>query len=172
MAPNMPAELVYSALQMAIAQRLPAPGLIVLSDRGATYASAAHQAALDRNGLILSMSRKGNRWDNAVMERFFLNLKIERVWQRDYANHAEAMADRECLPGFSRAPLHRFHIVAGRGKQSNEHHYAHVSSRDCLHASNSRASKASAIRKFFLRQIAFHADCFQHIRDITQCGHL
>lgn len=39
------------------------------------------------------MSRKGNCWDNAVMERFFLNLKMERVWQRDYANHAEARLD-------------------------------------------------------------------------------
>ena len=39
------------------------------------------------------MSRKGNCWDNAVAERFFLNLKMERVWQRDYANHAEAMRD-------------------------------------------------------------------------------
>jgi transposase InsO family protein len=39
------------------------------------------------------MSRKGNCWDNAVMERFFLSLKTERVWQRDYANHAEAMTD-------------------------------------------------------------------------------
>ena len=39
------------------------------------------------------MSRKGNCWDNAVMERFFLNLKMERVWQRDYTNHGEAQAD-------------------------------------------------------------------------------
>jgi len=39
------------------------------------------------------MSRKGNCWDNAVMERFLLSLKTERVWQRDYANHAEAMTD-------------------------------------------------------------------------------
>jgi putative transposase len=39
------------------------------------------------------MSRKRNCWDNAVMERFFLNLKMERVWQRDYANHAEATLD-------------------------------------------------------------------------------
>ena len=39
------------------------------------------------------MSRKGNCWDNAVMERFFLNLKMERVWQNDYANHAEACRD-------------------------------------------------------------------------------
>lgn len=39
------------------------------------------------------MSRKGNCWDNAVMERFFLNLKMERVWQRQYANHAKARLD-------------------------------------------------------------------------------
>ncbi len=93
MAPNMPAELVCSALQMAIAQRQPAPGLVVHSDRGSQYASEAYRALLRRHGLVLSMSRKGNCWDNAVMERFFLNLKMERVWQRDYANHAEAIAD-------------------------------------------------------------------------------
>lgn len=93
MAPTMHAELVCAALQLAIAQRQPPPGLIVHSDRGSQYASALHQALLARHGLVGSMSRKGNCWDNAVMERFFLSLKTERVWQRDYANHAEAMTD-------------------------------------------------------------------------------
>jgi putative transposase len=93
MAPSMPAELVCAALSMAVASRQPAPGLLVHSDRGSQYASQAHTALLARLGLICSMSRKGNCWDNAVMERFFLNLKMERVWQRDYANHAEAQAD-------------------------------------------------------------------------------
>ena len=93
MAPTMHAELVCAALQLAIAQRRPAPGLIVHSDRGSQYASALHQALLVRHGLVGSMSRKGNCWDNAVMERFFLSLKTERVWRRDYANHAEAMTD-------------------------------------------------------------------------------
>jgi transposase InsO family protein len=93
MAPTMHAELVCAALQLAIAQRQPAPGLIVHSDRGSQYASALHQALLARHGLVGSMSCKGNCWDNAVMERFFLSLKTERVWQRDYANHAEAMTD-------------------------------------------------------------------------------
>lgn len=92
-ASEMPAELVCAALQMAIASRAPQPGLIVHSDRGSQYASAAHQALLAKYHLIGSMSRKGNCWDNAVMERFFLNLKMERVWQRDYANHSEAMLD-------------------------------------------------------------------------------
>lgn len=101
MAPTMPAELVCSALQMAITQRRPAPGLIVHSDRGSQYASEAHRSLLERHGLRASMSRKGNCWDNAVMERFFLNLKMERVWQRDYANHAEATRDvTEYIVGF------------------------------------------------------------------------
>ena len=93
MAPEMPATLVCAALQMALAQRNPCAGLIVHSDRGTQYASHAHQALLKNHGLVGSMSRKGNCWDNSVMERFFLNLKMERVWQRDYANHAEAIHD-------------------------------------------------------------------------------
>ena len=93
MAADMQAGLVCRALQLAIVQRQPQPGLIVHSDRGSQYASAAHQALLAKHGLIGSMSRKGNCWDNAVMERFFLNLKMERVWQRDYANHVEATSD-------------------------------------------------------------------------------
>lgn len=93
MARSMPAELACAALQMAIAQRAPAAGLIVHTDRGSQYASDAHQALLAKHGLVGSMSRKGNCWDNAVMERFFLNLKMERVWQRDYANHTEAATD-------------------------------------------------------------------------------
>ena len=93
MATAMPAALVCTALQMAIVQRNPALGLIVHSDRGTQYASAQHQALLTKHGLVGSMSRKGNCWDNSVMERFFLNLKMERVWQTDYANHLEATND-------------------------------------------------------------------------------
>ncbi len=93
MAPEMPASLVCAALQMAIVQRNPNVGLIVHSDRGTQYASNEHQALLEKHGLVGSMSRKGNCWDNAVMERFFLNLKMERVWQKDYANQSEAMTD-------------------------------------------------------------------------------
>lgn len=93
MAPSMPAELVCEALTMAIQQRQPAPGLIVHSDRGSQYASATYQALLDKHRFVCSMSRKGNCWDNAIAERFFLNLKMERVWQRQYANHTEARND-------------------------------------------------------------------------------
>jgi putative transposase len=90
---TMPAELVCRALRMAIGQRQPQAGLILHSDRGSQYASGEYQALLKQYGIVCSMSRKGNCWDNAVMERFFLNLKMERVWQREYANQMEAIKD-------------------------------------------------------------------------------
>jgi putative transposase len=112
MAPNMPAELVCAALRTGICQRGPAPGLIVHSDRGSQYASDSYQTLLAEHGFICSMSRKGNCWDNAVAERFFLNLKMERVWQRDYANHAEAKADITAyIVGFYNSE--RLHSVLG-----------------------------------------------------------
>jgi len=92
-APTMPTALVAAALTMALQQRRPDVGLLLHSDRGSQYASREYQALLSRNGIRCSMSRKGNCWDNAVMERFFLNLKMERVWQRDYANFDEAKRD-------------------------------------------------------------------------------
>ena len=93
MAPAMPTELIASALRMAIQQRKPVPGLLLHSDRGSQYASLEYQSLLDQHGIRCSMSRKGNCWDNAVVERFFLNLKMERVWQQDYANQGEAQRD-------------------------------------------------------------------------------
>lgn len=112
MAPSMPAKLVCDALHMAVQQRQPAAGLIVHSDRGSQYASAQYQAYLAGHGFVCSMSRKGNCWDNAVAERFFLNLKMERVWQRSYANHAEAKIDiADYIVGFYNTE--RLHSVLG-----------------------------------------------------------
>ena len=93
MSPTMPAALVCQALKMALGQRQPTAGLMLHSDRGSQYASHEYQALLKHHGIICSMSRKGNCWDNAVMERFFLNLKMERVWQREYGNQMEATKD-------------------------------------------------------------------------------
>lgn len=112
MAPSMPAKLVCDALHMAVQQRRPSAGLVVHSDRGSQYASAQYQALLASQGFICSMSRKGNCWDNAVAERFFLNLKMERVWQREYANHAEAKIDIAAyIVGFYNSE--RLHSVLG-----------------------------------------------------------
>lgn len=106
MASSMHADLVCSALQLAIAQRQPAPGLIVYSDRSSQYANTLHQALLGRHSLLGSVSRKGNCWDSVVMESFLLSLKTERVWQRDYANRAEAMSDiADYIVGFYNSVL-------------------------------------------------------------------
>lgn len=112
MAPDMPAALVTSALEMAIQQRRPEPGLIVHSDRGSQYASEAYQSLLAKHKLVCSMSGRGDCWDNAVAERFFLNLKMERVWQRRYADRAEARRDiTQYIVGFYN-PV-RLHSILG-----------------------------------------------------------
>lgn len=71
------AGLALRALEMALHERSPPPGLIHHSDRGVQYSSDVYQATLARHGLVCSMSRKGNCWDNAVVESFFSTLKRE-----------------------------------------------------------------------------------------------
>lgn len=84
------AELALEALQMAVRQRRPRPGLLHHSDRGVQYACAAYQKALQQWGMIASMSRLGNCYDNAAMESFFGTLKRELVHQQHYLSRAEA----------------------------------------------------------------------------------
>ena len=84
--------LVLAALDMAIASRRPQPGLIVHTDRGSQYASAAYRAALARIGATPSMSRRANCYDNAAMESAWSSLKLERVYREHYATHAQARA--------------------------------------------------------------------------------
>jgi transposase InsO family protein len=82
--------LTLSALNMALLHR-PAPSeLLFHSDRGVQYASADYRAALSQAGLIASMSRKGNCYDNACMESFWSTLKLELVYRRDFATRAQA----------------------------------------------------------------------------------
>ena len=89
----MTADVVMDALTMASFRRKPAPGVIHHSDRGSQYANHAFQASLAEYGMICSMSRKGNCWDNAPTESFFNSLKNERVHGRRYETRADATAD-------------------------------------------------------------------------------
>lgn len=82
--------LVMDALTMAVKNRRPPPNLIHHSDRGSQYASDDFQELLDEYGMICSMSRKGNCWDNAVAESFFRSLKTELVHHEDFATREEA----------------------------------------------------------------------------------
>jgi putative transposase len=89
---NLDAQLAVKALQMAIAQRQPAASLIVHSDRGSQFASAAFRQTLAAHQLVPSMSRKGNCYDNAFIESFWSSLKYEVVYHRRFATRAEARA--------------------------------------------------------------------------------
>lgn len=82
--------LVELALAMAVTHRQPPEGLLHYSDRGSQYTSQAYQAFLNDHGIRVSMSRKGNCWDNAVMERFFGTLKRECTARSHFATHEEA----------------------------------------------------------------------------------
>jgi transposase InsO family protein len=83
-------KLVVSALHMALYGRNPGPGLIHHSDRGSQYASDDYQKELRRRGITCSMSRKGDCWDNAVVESFFATIKRELIHRCQFATRERA----------------------------------------------------------------------------------
>lgn len=85
-------ELTLAALRMALARRVVQPGLVHHSDRGSQYASNDYTDLLKGNGIDISMSRKGNPWDNAACESFMKTLKYEEVHRNEYRDLAEARA--------------------------------------------------------------------------------
>jgi transposase InsO family protein len=83
-------DLALSALRMALGARRPAPGLLHHSDRGTQYASAEYRTLLAAHGLVASMSRQGNCWDNAVAESFFATLELELIVRSDWHTRDDA----------------------------------------------------------------------------------
>jgi len=95
---NMEDGLTLTALRMALSQRSIQPGLVHHSDRGSQYASNDYTDLLKANQIDISMSRKGNPWDNAACESFMKTLKYEEVLRNEYRDLAEARASiREFL---------------------------------------------------------------------------
>jgi len=95
---TMEDELTLAALRMALARRVVEAGLVHHSDRGSQYASNDYTDLLQANGITISMSRKGNPWDNAACESFMKTLKYEEVLRNEYRDLAEARASiREFL---------------------------------------------------------------------------
>jgi putative transposase len=90
--PRMTADIVTDALTMAWFRRKPTVGLIHHSDRGSQYASGVFQAKLAEYGMICSMSRKGNCWDNAPTESWFGSFKNERVYGERFETREEMMS--------------------------------------------------------------------------------
>lgn len=93
MAEHLGHELALAALDMAIAGQRPSPGLVHHADRGVQYAAHRYRARLRHHGILCSMSRKGDCWDNAPMESFFATLKRELVERTQYATRDDARAD-------------------------------------------------------------------------------
>ncbi len=87
---TLEAALAVKALGMALSNRQPAPGLVHHSDRGVQYASQAYTDLLKEQKALISMSRKGNPYDNAGCESFLKTLKYEEVYRSEYRNFADA----------------------------------------------------------------------------------
>jgi transposase InsO family protein len=89
---SLEAELAVTALRMALIERQPSPGLVHHSDRGVQYASQAYTQMLQQHHAVISMSRKGNPFDNAACESFMKTLKQEEVYRNEYRDFQDACA--------------------------------------------------------------------------------
>jgi putative transposase len=89
---SLEATLVLEALRKALRRRCPPPGLVHHSDRGVQYASRDYIQVLEQHGIRISMSRRGNVYDNATAESFIKTLKYEEVYRTEYRNLEEAKA--------------------------------------------------------------------------------
>ena len=92
-------ELTLTALRMAVQHRIVTPGLVHHSDRGVQYASGNYTDLLQQNGIAISMSRRGNPYDNAACESFMKTLKYEEVYRNEYCDLAEARGGDRRVPG-------------------------------------------------------------------------
>lgn len=90
MSDRLTSELAQQALANAVNDRAPTKGLLMHSDQGKEYYASDYQTQLHQYGMVCSMSRKGNCYDNAVAESFFHSLKVEQVHHDDYKTRAQA----------------------------------------------------------------------------------
>ncbi len=93
MGARLTVELAQQALMMALQRRNPTTGLLHHSDRGSQYAATRYQQVLATHGIVVSMSRRGNCWDNACVESFVGTLKRELIYHRRYRTREEATQD-------------------------------------------------------------------------------
>ncbi len=124
MRPDLHRSLVIDALEMGLFQRCPRKGeLIFHSDRGSQYASEEFRQLLEKHGILASMSRQGNCWDNAVTETLFASLKVERLHDERFETIRQAKDtvlawllwyNRHLCKSMSR----KKHEIAGRAQES------------------------------------------------------
>ena len=128
---HLRAALALAALHMALGRRVPDAGLLHHSDRDCQYAAEAYQRVLHDHGMVCSMSRKGDCWDNAVTESFFATLKTELIHRQPWPTRRGATdAVAEYIEGFYNP--HRLHSSLG-----------YVSPNDCERRHAQRAQRAA-----------------------------
>ena len=120
---TLEAELALAALRMALADRRPAPGLVHHSDRGSQYACSDYRALLDAHGLVASMSKKADCWDNAVAESFFASLETELILESDWLTRDAA---RQAIFEYIEAWYNRERRHSSLGYRSPVHYEAEV----------------------------------------------
>jgi putative transposase len=108
-------ELTLAAFSVALERRGPVTGCIHHSDRGVQYAAQDYVAALKQAGLVPSMSRKGNPYDNACVESFMKTLKVEEVYLREYRTYQDVLAS---VPRFIEAVYNAKRMHSSLGYQS------------------------------------------------------
>ncbi len=120
---TLEAELTLAALRMALADRRPAPGLVHHSDRGSQYACSDYRALLDAHGLVASMSKKADCWDNAVAESFFASLETELILESDWLTRDAA---RQAIFEYIEVWYNRERRHSSLGYRSPVHYEAEV----------------------------------------------
>ena len=119
-------DVALAALRMALDARRPAPGLVHHSDRGVQYASTAYRALLDAHGAIVSMSRRGDCWDNAVAESFFATLEHELLARHTWLTRAAARSGIFQYIETWYNPKRRHSTLQYRSPVQHEQHHMHV----------------------------------------------
>jgi putative transposase len=137
---SLAARVAVAALQHAIAQRQPPPGVVHHSDQGTQYASAEYNAVLTASQMLPSMSRPGNPYDNAFCESFMKTLKQEEIYCNRYADFEELS---QHLEEFIGAYYNRYRLHSALGYRTPEEF-----ERDAA-AASSGASQDAASMKFF-----------------------
>jgi transposase InsO family protein len=130
-------ELTLTALRMALARRVVQPGLVHHSDRGSQYASNDYTELLKANGIAISMSRKGNPWDNAACESFMKTLKYEEVHRNEYRDLAEARAS---IHDFLEKVYNRMRLHSALGYVPPEEFEANLAARNNAAQNNKDAA--------------------------------
>ena len=139
--PTLRTELPLAALEQALRQRRPAPGLVHHSDRGSQYASKRYVQRLEDHEIVISMSRKGNPYDNAFAESFIKTLKAEEVYCNEYETLQQAQAD---IGHFLEFVYNAKRLHSALGYQTPEEFEAAFAARQAA-AANSEAARVSGV---------------------------